>query len=449
MPLTTFIPAFITRRPFPAILALGLLLRLGYAWIMREHLLLGDGGFYHGTAERILMGEPFSPFWPPGLPYLLALFMYVGGQHLVSVVAGMMLVYVAFASLLHHVVRKWVTERAANLVSLVFAVSPAFIHHSVTPLTHLPVALCLLTIACIAWNAREKYRLWEAVWAGLALGAAILIRPGSLILAPVLFFLLIRYLPAAGWKRVLHVALPFVLAGCMVLAWELQTFHRHQRIVWVNDGNSSNFYLGNNPWTPLYKTWWLGSHNESENPHFADFYAQGREIMALPQAEQGPAFTRIAWHHISESPGLFLVRSFSRIRCFFAFDTFTAGVIHHRVPGAMPFTLLVLAVDGLIYVLIGSFALLGFARGLNAGGPGGMLLLLVLAYAFPYFIAFSHPTYHLPVVPLLAIVAASEWEKRATSLFFLRKNPLTALLLLIFWGLQVEWVWHMKSSLGF
>ena len=32
----------------------------------------------------------------------------------------------------------------------------------------------------------------------------------------------------------------------------------------VNEANSVNFFIGNNPYTPLYKTWWFGSHGEGE-----------------------------------------------------------------------------------------------------------------------------------------------------------------------------------------
>lgn len=437
-----------TRLPLPLILGIGLLLRIGYASLMQENLLAADGMYYLGTAKHILAGDAYSPLWPPGLPYVLALFMGIGGEHLAAVVAGMLLIYIAFSVLLHDTMRKWSNEQIAGLFSLVFAVSPAFIHHSVAPLTHLPVALCLLVMAISVWELRNGGGTRHLLRIGLALGTAILIRPGSLFLLPVLMGLLLLYVPTPGWKKAFHLCLPFVLAGMMVVAWEIQVYHMTGRIVWINDANSSNFHLGNHPDTPLYKTWWLGSHDESQNPRFADFYAERRRIKARPPAEQGPLSSQLTRDHIRQAPGWFVLRSFHRVRCFFAFDTFTGATLQERFPHARVIAFLVLILDGLTYLLIATLALLGSSRSLQSGQPGRILWFLTLAYAFPYFIAFSHPTYHLPIVPLLALMAAKGLSGGDLATIPRRTRQYLMVALLIFWGIQGEWVWQMAFKAG-
>jgi hypothetical protein len=145
---------------------------------------------------------------------------------------------------------------------------------------------------------------------------------------------------------------------------------------------------------------------------------------------------------------LFFLRSFHRICCFFAFDTFTGATILEQFPDARLTGLFVLLLDGLIYLLIATLGLIGIAYSLNTGQPGRMVCMLIVTYAFPYFIAFSHPTYHLPIVPLFALMASKGVSEHVWISSRLHTRKLTLAALLIFWALQGEWIWRMLSATG-
>jgi hypothetical protein len=84
-----------------------------------------------------------------------------------------------------------------------------------------------------------------------------------------------------------------------------------------------------------------------------------------------------------------------------------------------------------------------------------VLLLLVAGYAAPYWVSFSHPTYHMPVMPLLMIPAAAmlAWRpsaqgivKRDAVLSLLRKRAFV-ICTVIFLYVQAEWTWVMARGL--
>ena len=150
------------------------------------------------------------------------------------------------------------------------------------------------------------------------------------------------------------------------------------------------------------------------------------------------------------------MRTLSRILTFFAFDTYTGTQVikrfgHGKIIGAS-----VLGLDMLFYLTIISACLLFYQGcGLRESGTvmGMLIPMVILAYAFPFWLAFSHPTYHLPLLPLLAIPASAVLERLVRSAscirgYFYRDGInyrliiALALLLLI----QLEWVLVMSAS---
>jgi hypothetical protein len=85
-----------------------------------------------------------------------------------------------------------------------------------------------------------------------------------------------------------------------------------------------------------------------------------------------------------------------------------------------------------------------------------LLFFIAVLYAIPYWISFSHPTYHFPVVPLFGIPALIFVEKWLESrlkgipmplLPFGRKKRSFLLASLIFFYIQIEWVSVMWSRI--
>lgn len=430
---------------FLLIVLVGLLIRLAFGKWTYPHLLDGDAQFYYEDALKILNGDFCQTYWPPGVPFISALFMRILGVSPLAILIGMTGLYCLFAWRFQILLERLNDISVANLVQLIFAVYPAFIQQSVAPLSHLPVAICMVVVADRIWNLHisPKTEWSDLLITGFAIGAGTLFRPGFILTLPVVAGFLI-------WKfrlRLAFIITPLIIAFLMVTGWQVWVYQCSGRWVWINDATSMNMFIGNNPYTPMYRTWWLGTHDESHNPAFIRYYHLREEVLSLPPKERNAAYTDKAQEHIREFPFIFLIRTFSRIRCFFAFDTYAGASMAKRNPIAGG---LLLALDAIAYIYLGFLAIWGMVgRGSPVPGPvRKTLLLLIPAYGLPYFLAFSHPNYHLPVVPILGLFGAIALVKPVPGLFsfegFSRKGRwFVYLAFLSFLYIQFEWLAHL------
>jgi hypothetical protein len=249
--------------------------------------------------------------------------------------------------------------------------------------------------------------------------------------------------------------------------------------VFINNANSQNIFYGNNPWTPLYRTWWYGSHKEPGDMP-PDFAAELYRINHSPGRDA--LFVKTATDHIEARPDLFLLRTVNRVRVYWGFDTFTSAQVAKidRKLGA-----LVLALDASLYLLVTFLALLlpavvlssgkGWAGLLQSATPGhalpdpgaakawavdrkqmlAMLVTISVLYAFPYFLAFSHPTFHVPTTALVGMIGAVSgvalletgfgpiWRGLAR-----RPRRWTVVALLAYLAIQVEWAASVIQRAG-
>jgi hypothetical protein len=146
----------------------------------------------------------------------------------------------------------------------------------------------------------------------------------------------------------------------------------------------------------------------------------------------------------------------SRVRTFFAFDTYTGTQAIKRFDLGILAGASVLGLYLLFYFAIISACLFFyFGKVIRESGftLGIKFPAVAAAYALPFWLAFSHPTYHLPLMPLLAIPACAMLEaalrKPSGSLrSFVRESgnrrffAALAVLLLI----QLEWIAVMAES---
>lgn len=434
------------------IIGFGLLLRI-LALLFFVHLpLIADALCYHDVARQLLRGEHFAPFWPPGLPYCLSFFYAIFGPSELVGRSVMLGFYLLFSLALFLLTREVTSTRTANATVLFFAVFPAFISYSVETLTQLPTAACLAGVAYLVVALKKTRRWTHAVLLGLALALLILTRASSLpflVLIPAYLLVRTRSLRAA--------LLPLGVSLLLVGGWIGQAHAMTGRWIMINDANSMNFFFGNNPYTPLYKTWWFGSHGRGEPDVPEAYLAMAGEIDRLPPEMRNAGYTHVALDHIASRPDLFVIRTANRVRNYFAFDTFTGG---HLIKGYAVNKALGLAVivwDALFYCAVMLAALRGLFE-LRAGSPHLehvlVLLGLGICYAGPYWISFSHPTYHFPVVPLCGVIAATWVENRTRAgrgasswLPAGRRRFAFVVLALVFAYIQLEWIFVMRSRI--
>jgi hypothetical protein len=259
-------------------------------------------------------------------------------------------------------------------------------------------------------------------------GLGCLVRPSMLSLFPVFVgsLLLVRGSGAfLGWslqssavkrggclRQGTAGSMMALFVGCAVLVVPVMKFNASHGAGWVvSTNNERNFFLGNNPYTPLYKTSQLAQRSLDEQPpetqaYLKSFYGQENPREAMMSA---------AVEHIKNRPGLFVLRCLNRFRAFWGFDYIASREIQQWADWGVPGLCALLVFEAGGYVVLMGLVVLGIlvcVPGL-AGANGGfqtraplLILAFVLFYQAPYCLAFSAGTYHYPAVWLLMPFAA-------------------------------------------
>ena len=376
------------------IVGLGLVVRIVYLHLIAHQALMSDAASYNDMAADLVMGRHFVPFWPPGLPLYLAAVKSLFGGSVLAARLAMLPLYPALSFVLYRTAVCLTGEVACgNIALLTLAFSPGMICASVEPVTELPSAMLLTLVACCLLMVKSGDSYYLPSILGTAIGCMALMRPGSLV---ILLFVPLYLL----WRtrNLVPVMVTCLVPALIVCSWIVYVRQTTGHLVMINTSNAENLYLGNNPKTPLYRTWWLGSHHELE----------GTSVPAPDQIVAQARYSKLAGDYIGQHPGLFLLRSFNRVCVFFAFDTYAGAYLIENYGFPKIVGLAVVALDSAIYCVIGIGSILYVARlsGLRSI-HGWVMVGLPLIYASPYFLAFSHPRYHFPIEPLLMASAAA------------------------------------------
>jgi len=188
---------------------------------------------------------------------------------------------------------------------------------------------------------------------------------------------------------------------------------------WVlSTNNEMNVLLGNNPYTPHYKTWHLGEQR-GMTPDFRA-YLDRVHNPNTPRVEM----VREAVRNIIARPDIFLLRTANRIRAFWGFDYSVAGSIqqHWTDNGKKPLTAggkigvgAIFAAMGGGYVLVMLLAIAGLFLFQKAGAMDGriaaFMMAIVLAVQFPYMLTHSNACYHTSLLGFFFPFAAVAIEE--------------------------------------
>jgi 4-amino-4-deoxy-L-arabinose transferase-like glycosyltransferase len=407
--------------------------------------LAGDDTLYHDFAMRLLQGKSIYPFVPPAVGYYVALFYRLFGVSPMVARASMLPLAVAFMYILYSVAERFADRKSANLLCLVFAIYPVHVLFSVEPLTELPASLLLLITVSLMFAIRAESRVWVFVLLGFALGLLILLRPSAilmLVLLPV--YLGVRF---RKWMASTLVA---AVPALMITVWILMIYDSTGHFVMINFSSTQNVFLGNSPYTPLYRPWWLTSHSDDETELPDGYRALNAEITRLPWYKQNDLYRRVAFESIASRPDLFAIRTLNRMRVYFAFDSYTGSLLLNRYYTGRKLAFAAIILDGSLYILLTSCAvifLLTVSRNSVRFWPTLTIVGMILIYAGPYFFSVSHPVYHFPVVPLMGLLAAALWSDVLdgrtilTNVIFGRgaKQIVTAFAMVLFVYIQVEY----------
>ncbi len=419
------------------VVAASFFIRLLALWKIAGAPLASDSTDYRGVALLLLGGERFVPYWPPGLSLYLAPFLEAGGGDTVLRLS-MLAWWGLFCFGLVRLAGDLRIARGATVALLaIFSVTPALIHFSIEPMTQMPSAALLLVAMSAAVRCSEDAGWGEALLLGGSLGWLSLVRPSALPLLLVL--------PGLAFLRRKQVAQPLLavsLGAAMIFAWVVKV-HQLSGQWTINNSNGVNLYYGNNPWTPMYRTWYFGSHaklGSDEIREFPEYEVIVQRVQGLPATARGDEFKRLAVEYVKQRPGIFLHRTLNRVRCFWGFDIFTAANL--RGAGSRWFPV-AFGMDAVCYLLVAGFAFFWIAAAPAAFWMRWETWLLggvVLLYSAPYWISMSHPTYHFPVVAPLVLLGLMARSTGSASRW--RGWVSLAVLGLI----QVEWIFNLAKS---
>ncbi len=429
------------------IVSFGVLLRvMGLAMVM-DHPLRNEAPGYERMALQLLHGGAFAPYWPPAVPYYLSAFHGVFGESILVARASIIPVYAAFSFLLYLLTAKLSSRRAASLLVLSFVFYPPYIRFSFNPSTEFPAAMCFLAMVFlgILTGRKSTFRISAAL--GFFVGALILIRPSSMLFAAAVpLYILLKT------KKPWIAAVPLVVAALIVSAWLWKAQATSGRFVPINDANWENFYLGNNPQTPLYRTWPEG---QAEAGFPKETLETVRYVRSLQPVDQGRVYRGMAFRHILARPDLFLLRTFNRARAYFGFPIHRGEPLEKYIPASSARRLAGAAItilDACFYWPIMTLAILFiFGVGDWRAQTDYMTAILgaALLYAIPYWVSFSQPRFNFPVVPLFGVLAAVFLDSlvkrpegdRVTHVHSLVKQKREAqIALALFFYIQIEWL---------
>ena len=230
----------VERRALAAILALAAVLRLALTPVIAARIgVFPDVLSYRKAAAQLLSFTPLSDPWlMPGYPILVAL---SGGGGL-----GQLLADIAVS-----LVGVWCVARIAQiladdalaglLAALVWAVYPFAIFYTVVGLTeNLFVTLFLLGFL--------GYLRGRFAWGSLAMVAAILTRPSTEILTPILIVVFALAVHRLSVRQTLkHLGIFAVIYVMLMAPWWWHNYQRYGEFVRLDLAAGRVLYSGNNP----------------------------------------------------------------------------------------------------------------------------------------------------------------------------------------------------------
>ncbi len=398
---------------------------------------VSDAKSYSVQGQRFTLEFPGKKpyYWPPGRSLCLAAFYRAfGSSEFVTKVNAIVfdVANVLLIAIIAH--RLLLFSSAARLAGWLAAFYPPAIMlvnwaYSQNVAECFLLSSAALLLAAFGDRSRSMLRRWGLCFlAGLAMGGAILTRPSTLSVFMLValsgaIMALVRDRQSSCAARVtlpagLRLGVVSLVSGGLLLVIPCMAHNAHLGAGWVvSTNNERNFFLGNNPYTPCYKTSHWGQRSaakaksEQVRNYFASFEAKAnpRKAMVL----EGLRFS-------VQRPDLFALRTANRLRSYWGFDYIAARLLqqHYQLDNWALLPLLAMEAGG--YLMVVALALIGIfsLRGRGSIPTAWFLLGLVFAYQLPYSFVFAAGTYHFPVMGFLfpfAAITLDEFQRNRAS----------------------------------
>ena len=419
-----------------------------------------DGHYYHFGATRIAEGLGYSEdvviagatVWKPWCHYPVGYSAVLGGAYKLFgnglVVAPVVnaLLGTALVVVVHRLARRYLSENRARVAAGLTALHPGLIAYSAVVMNEVLTALLVMSAFYVAIRWRGSWH--GLVPAGVLLGLATLVRPSSLLAAP----LLAVAMPPPRWKSLLWGAVATVSALVVVLPWTIRNCRVMDGCALVSTNGGWNLAIG-----ALTKT-----------GRFTTLRATDGCPVVTGQVQQDRCWAQVGRRIIAKDPGSWLALIPKKLGQTFDHESFAIEYLREADPSAWPEerrvagrhlltgfhrVLLVAAALGLFSLipirkkkldrdavvqtagaaLVGLFgayalasihhpffwlvvampviALLHLPGAPRHGSVGRTLIGLIVTVAVTHSLFFGDDRYHLVVTPALCILAAGALRK--------------------------------------
>lgn len=401
---------------------------LGAALVMRLVVLglgLNSGLFFPDEAEYVELAKNLAThnefsykghltsFRPPGFPFIMSLaFRLAGGPSLVAARMLQVLFGVATVWVMYRLGKDGWGEQVGRTAATIFAFYPAFIGYSNILLTELS---CIFFVSLFCWamlRCLQQPNWGWAIAAGVALGVCALIRDTLFYAGPIMTV----FLGIWGWRARRSFLKPAaVFAGSFILTilpWCARNTVLNGQPTLISAVGGITFYLCNNEKAPLIRSSSLFYEKQIGEEYYYETLLP--ELNGLSETEKNDVVTRMAFEYMLANPGATTVRMLARFVDFWGQERMIINQVLFKFYGEVPFigTLLIIAAVFGAYslVIIGNSFGYFFAK-LRAFDIFG--LLFIAYYTAMHLLVFAHPRYHMPLLPLLVLMAARAFALRA------------------------------------
>jgi hypothetical protein len=228
------------------------------------------------------------------------------------------------------------------------------------------------------------------------------------------------YIVLTGRRSLAHRVLG---AGLLVLAfagtigpWAVRNTLLQKTFVTIDTMGGRNFMMGNYQYTPLYRGWDAIALEGEKAWHREVFAAFPTDVRATQGQVDKMAFTK-GLEFIREHPGLTALRDVVKFFDFWGLERELLAGETRGIFGPIPQSVIV--ISGLAiqvsYVAALFLSIFGILFNPPADRRMHWLFLCIIAFICGlHTITFGHSRYHLPLIPLILLYAASAWTSRRT-----------------------------------
>ncbi|MEW5983881.1 MAG: glycosyltransferase family 39 protein [Acidobacteriota bacterium] len=397
------------RRALLLLLGVVLLVHLGVAWASRDGLIQDDADSYVRLGSNLAAGHGFvfepgrtpTSWRAPGYPVLLAVVFWLTGASLTAARIVSAFIWTLTTLITYALGRRVVGDRAALLAAALVGLSP-----ELAGLTGLLWSETLFTCLFLAsvWTIvrwRTDTPSWPAaVAAGALVGAAVLTRSTAVVLFPLLWFS--AFTSAAPRAQIGRTILVTVLGLTILGGWTARNYLLHDQFVLVESNVGYNLYIGNSPDTPIPFAWQKAATLAYDERYHAILGGHSKE-------SQNALLARAALDYVRENPLRTAALALGKAFDFWLPDFFIARNVRAGSfgPAYARAWLAVLVLTVGAYLLVMGMACRHAWANRWAWSTWFVALVLIL-YTVPHMLVYGASRYHLPLMPLVMILAAPE-----------------------------------------